>query len=71
MSKRKQADREEYGEKKDRINISLTPTAQKLLNQQAVSLGVSRSELIEQLARGLVGSNPEVRSLGGFCANCL
>jgi metal-responsive CopG/Arc/MetJ family transcriptional regulator len=69
MSKRVQAGRGEYGETKDRINISLTPTAQQLLDQQAVLIGVSRSELIEQFARGLVSSVPEVRSLGGFCAN--
>ncbi|WP_416670125.1 ribbon-helix-helix protein, CopG family [Egbenema bharatensis] len=66
---RQKADREEYGEKKDRVNISLTPTAQRLLDQQGAAMGISRSELIERLARGLISSNPEVRSLGGFCAN--
>jgi hypothetical protein len=65
----KKADREEYGEKKDRVNISLTPTAQKLLDDQGAALGVSRSELIERFARGLISSNLEVRSLGEFCAN--
>jgi len=68
---RQKADREEYGEKKDRVNVSLTPTAQRLLDQQGTVLGISRSELIERLARGLISSNLEARSLGEFCANCL
>lgn len=67
MSKRVQAGREEYGEIKERINISLTPTAMKLLDEQGAALGVSRSELIERFARGLL--SPEARTLGEFCAN--
>ncbi|HAZ46933.1 MAG TPA: hypothetical protein DDW76_34380 [Cyanobacteria bacterium UBA11369] len=66
---RPKADREGYGEKKDRVNITLTPTAQRLLDQQASVLGVSRSELIEQIARGLLGSYPQAKVLGEFCAN--
>jgi hypothetical protein len=69
MSKRMQAGREEYGEKKERFTIGLTPTAQQLLDQKAVNLGLSRSEIIEQFARGFVNASPQVRTLGGLCAN--
>lgn len=61
------ANRLEYGEQKERISVNLTPTAQRLLNEQGESLGISRSELIERFARGLLSA--EVRSLGEFCAN--
>jgi hypothetical protein len=67
--KRVQAGREEYGEKKERFTIGMTPTAQQLLDQKAVLLGLSRSELIEQFARGFVTSSPQVRLLGGLCVN--
>ncbi|MFB2977641.1 ribbon-helix-helix protein, CopG family [Microseira sp. BLCC-F43] len=66
---RPKADREEYGEKKERVNITITPTAQRLLDQKGEALGVSRSELIERFARGLVSANPEGTMLGEFCAN--
>jgi metal-responsive CopG/Arc/MetJ family transcriptional regulator len=64
---RPKADKLEYGENKERINISLTPTAQRLLDEQGTALGISRSELIERFARGMIRA--EARSLGEFCAN--
>lgn len=50
-------------EAKQRINLSLTKTALQLLNQQARLRGISRSELVERLARSLTqqpaSSTPE------------
>ncbi|PIB14689.1 hypothetical protein AMR42_04900 [Limnothrix sp. PR1529] len=47
----------QYGEtKKERI-LTLTQTAWDALEAQGRSLGVSRSELIEQFARGLLGGD--------------
>lgn len=43
-----------YDEVKEKITFSLTPTAVKALNQYAASLNISRSELVERLARGLI-----------------
>jgi hypothetical protein len=66
---RPRSEREGYGEKKERVNIGLTPTAQRLLDRKGEILGVSRSELIERFARGLLSTDPDVRTLGEFCAN--
>jgi hypothetical protein len=49
--------------------MTLTPTAQRLLDRKGETLGVSRSELIERFARGLLSTDPDVRTLGEFCAN--
>ncbi len=43
-----------YDEHKKRVNISLTPTAVERLDALAGSMDVSRSELIEQVARGTI-----------------
>ena len=45
---------EMYDEHKKRVNISLTPTAVERLDALAGSMDVSRSELIEQVARGTI-----------------
>lgn len=42
-----------YGEHKATVSVTLTPTAIERLDQQAAVMGISRSELIERLARGL------------------
>jgi len=50
--------RTEYGEAKERCNLTLTPTAIAFLDAKAQSLGISRSELIEQYARSLMEKVP-------------
>jgi hypothetical protein len=53
-----------YDEGKVKVSIALTPTGRDLLDRQADLLNLSRSELVEQLARGMVNSNPDVQLLG-------
>jgi tetrahydromethanopterin S-methyltransferase subunit B len=59
MPKRRRAEPEAHGEKKQRMNIMLTPTAANVLDSRAEVMGISRSELIERLARGLVQLTPD------------
>jgi hypothetical protein len=48
----------EYGELKKNVKMTLTPTAIALLDAKAQSLGISRSEVIEQYARSLMEKVP-------------
>ncbi|MGE5658872.1 MAG: hypothetical protein ACM37W_19925 [Actinomycetota bacterium] len=50
----KRAQRREYGEKKVYMNNAVTPTAQVGLDAIASSFGLSRSELLERIGRGLL-----------------
>jgi len=43
-----------YGEKKEIFTISLTPTGRDGIDAIADSLNISRSELVEQIGRGLI-----------------
>jgi metal-responsive CopG/Arc/MetJ family transcriptional regulator len=43
-----------WGEAKERFSIMLTPTAAQKIDDRAKALGLSRSELLEQAARGVV-----------------
>lgn len=43
-----------HKETKERVNMSLTPTARDGLDFLATSLEISRSELIERIGRGLI-----------------
>jgi hypothetical protein len=43
-----------YGEKKEICTISLTPTGRDGIDAIADSLHISRSELVEQIGRGLI-----------------
>ena len=57
MSKGKKTSKgypELYDEVKKRVNLSLTPTAIAGLDELAQELGLSRSELVEQVGRGLI-----------------
>lgn len=47
-----------YEEPKTRVNMALTPSSIELLDNRATQIGVSRSELIEQFARGLLENLP-------------
>ncbi len=44
-----------YDEPKERTTLILTQTARTFLDERADALGISRSELVERFARGLVG----------------
>ena len=43
-----------HGEAKRIYQLMLTPTARQLLGQRARDLNVSASELVEQIARGMI-----------------
>ena len=43
-----------YGEKKSSMNSMVTPTAQMGLDQLAHRMGISRSEFLERVGRGLL-----------------
>lgn len=43
-----------YDEVKNRVSLTLTPTATTKLDETASEYGVSRSELVEQIARGII-----------------
>lgn len=68
MAKRRRAEPEAHGEKKKRMNIMLTPTAASSLDDRAALMGISRSELIERMARGSVALTPD--NLGESLAPC-
>ena len=53
-NKQNQAQRMAWGEAKERFSIMLTPTAAQKIDDRAKALGLSRSELLEQAARGVV-----------------
>lgn len=53
-----------YDELKNRVTVSLTPTAVAGLDAVAKSMDLSRSELVEQIGRGLLSlSRPEAVTL--------
>lgn len=52
MSRVKKAEAKFYGEVKRPYQFSITETASNLLDECAIKLGVSRSEVIEQSVRG-------------------
>lgn len=54
----KRAQRWEYGEKKAYMNNAVTPTAQAGLDAIATSFGISRSELLERIGRGILIVQP-------------
>lgn len=50
----KKASRGKYGQKKENMNNLVTPTAQSGLDKLAHDRGISRSEFLEQIGRGLL-----------------
>ena len=54
-----------YDEVKRRVNLAITPTGIEGLDALASDLGVSRSELVERIGRGLISLNlnPSVKEL--------
>jgi hypothetical protein len=45
---------EKWDELKKRVNIMLTPTSINGLDTLATTLGISRSELVERIGRGVI-----------------
>ncbi len=59
-----------YSEAKDRrVSVALTPTGYEGLNSLAQTRGVSLSELLERIGRGLIALDREGPLLGELCAN--
>ena len=54
-----------YDEVKRRVNLAITPTGIEALDAIASDLGVSRSELVERIGRGVdsLNLNPGVKEL--------
>jgi hypothetical protein len=52
---RKPAERNAWGENKERYSIFVTPTAMKAIDTRAQNLDISRSEFLEQFARQMAG----------------
>lgn len=51
-----------YDEKKKPLNLAMTPTGAKKLDAMAKNLGLTRSEFVERIARGIIPLPPD--SLG-------
>ncbi len=63
-----------YGEKKRVRGLTLTDTAMQGLEVRATELGISKSEVVEQFARGLIGlpsdlTKEEKQKLGEACGS--
>ncbi|WP_096538506.1 ribbon-helix-helix domain-containing protein [Nostoc linckia] len=53
-----------HGQRKRNLNLSVSPEAVELLEEKANLLGISKSEIIERIARDQVSSAPEQQLLG-------
>ncbi|WP_442937367.1 ribbon-helix-helix domain-containing protein [Nostoc sp.] len=53
-----------HGQRKQSLNLSVSPEAVELLEEKANLLGISKSEIIERIARNQVSSAPEQQLLG-------
>ncbi|MGD1914114.1 MAG: ribbon-helix-helix domain-containing protein [Rivularia sp. (in: cyanobacteria)] len=53
-----------HGQRKRNVNFTMTPDAIEMLDAKAETLGVSKSELIERIARDQISSETEVQLLG-------
>ena len=53
-----------YDEPKEKLNLTVTPSAKEGLEEKAKLLGISKSELIERIGRGelKVNHDPEKKS---------
>lgn len=58
-----------HGQKKKDVTVSLTPEGVEKLDLRAKALGISRSELIERMARNHVSLTPEQQLLGESFSN--
>ncbi|HEY9650018.1 MAG TPA: hypothetical protein V6C95_05100 [Coleofasciculaceae cyanobacterium] len=55
--------------KSKRMTVAMTPTGYRGLNELAQARGVSLSELMERIGRGLIAIDKEGPKLGELCAN--
>ena len=66
---------ERYEEVKKPLNLALTPTGAKMLDELAAQIGLTRSELVERIARRSIPLHPdalgdeEKKSLGKDLGN--
>lgn len=67
--KPKRAPAGHYGENKEMAAFRITPTAKRLLTQQAELMGVSTSELLERIGRGQLMLQPGEELLGESSGN--
>ncbi|WP_416289305.1 ribbon-helix-helix domain-containing protein [Nostoc sp. UHCC 0251] len=58
-----------HGERKKNVMFTLTPEGMQMLDEKAKAIGISKSELIEQIARNQVSSAPDQQLLGECSAN--
>lgn len=57
-----------YDEAKRDMNLKMTPTAIEMLKEKADAMGLSRSELVERIARGTVPLDLDLAMLGELSA---
>ena len=58
-----------HGQTKKDFTLTLTPEGVEMLDARAKALGISRSELIELVARNQVSSAPERQMMGESSAS--
>ncbi|WP_225895982.1 CopG family transcriptional regulator [Dendronalium phyllosphericum] len=58
-----------HGQRKKDLTLTLTPEGVEMLDAKAKALGISKSEMIERIAREQVSSPLEHQLLGECCAN--
>ncbi|PSB47294.1 hypothetical protein C7B80_10190 [Cyanosarcina cf. burmensis CCALA 770] len=58
-----------HGQRKKDVTVTLTPESIQALDVRAKALGMSRSELIEQIARTPLFFAPEHQTLGKLSTN--
>ncbi|WP_414530971.1 ribbon-helix-helix domain-containing protein [Nodularia chucula] len=58
-----------HGQRKENITLTLTPEGVELLEVKAKTMGISKSEFIERIARNLISENQEEQLLGECSAS--
>ncbi|MBE9210223.1 CopG family transcriptional regulator [Nostoc sp. LEGE 06077] len=58
-----------HGQRKKDLTLTLTPEGVEMLDAKAKAMGISKSEMIERIAREQVSSPQEYQLLGECCAN--
>jgi hypothetical protein len=59
----------EYGQRKRRREVMVTDQGWEMFKARAAALGLSASELVERLGRGLVASDLNLELTGKRCAS--
>ncbi|WP_425525999.1 CopG family transcriptional regulator [Halotia branconii] len=58
-----------HGQRKKDLTLTLTPEGVEMLDAKAKAMGLSKSEMIERIAREQASSPLENQLLGECCAN--